>query len=154
MRPSLDGPQVTSGNDARITKPGKFLRKTKLDELPTFWNVIKGDMALVGPRPEVPRYVKFDDPVWRKVLQVRPGITDPITLQLRNEEELLAHVAGDPEEYYLNELQPQKLKAYLEYLERRNWLTDLSVLGQTLLALVAPHEDAGSLDTHVNHPRK
>lgn len=154
MRPSVDGPQVTSGNDARITRAGKFLRKTKLDELPTFWNVIKGDMALVGPRPEVPRYVKFDDPVWQKVLEVRPGITDPITLQLRNEEELLAHVAGDPEEYYLNELQPQKLRAYLEYLQKRNWLTDLKVLGQTLLALINPQKDTRPLDTHLNHPRK
>src|SRR5437016_5417268 len=82
MRPSNRGPQVTSGDDSRITRAGRFLRKTKLDELPTLWNVLKGDMALVGPRPEVPRYVKLDDPFWQLVLATRPGITDPVTVSL------------------------------------------------------------------------
>ena len=138
MRPSESGPQVTSGNDPRITRSGRFLRKSKLDELPTFWNVLKGDMAMVGPRPEVPRYVKLQDPLWQKVLAVKPGITDPVTIHLRSEEELLAQAEGDTEEYYLTELQPQKLRGYVEYLQTRNWRTDLSVLWRTLVAVVIP----------------
>lgn len=145
MRASENGPLVTSGSDPRITASGRFLRKTKLDELPTFWNVLKGDMAMVGPRPEVPRYVKLEDPLWQKVLAVRPGITDPVTLHLRSEEQLLVHVGGDTEEYYLTELQPQKMKGYLDYLQTRNWRTDLSVLGRTLVAVVVPHRKAGRL---------
>ena len=139
MRRSDNGPQVTSGNDPRITSAGRFLRKTKLDELPTFWNVLKGDMAMVGPRPEVPRYVKLEDPMWQKVLAVKPGITDPVTLLMRSEEDLLAQVGGDTEEYYLRELQPQKMKGYVDYLETRNWHTDLGVLCRTLVALIVPH---------------
>jgi lipopolysaccharide/colanic/teichoic acid biosynthesis glycosyltransferase len=145
MRASENGPLVTSGNDPRITASGRFLRKTKLDELPTFWNVLKGDMAMVGPRPEVPRYVKLEDPVWQRVLAVRPGITDPVTLHLRSEEQLLVHVGGDTEEYYLTELQPEKMKGYLDYLQTRNWHTDLSVLGRTLVAVVIPRRKAGRL---------
>jgi lipopolysaccharide/colanic/teichoic acid biosynthesis glycosyltransferase len=143
MRRSENGLQITNGNDPRITPAGKFLRKTKLDELPTFWNVLKGDMAMVGPRPEVPRYVKLEDPLWQRVLAVRPGITDPVTLHLRSEEQLLVHVGGDTEEYYLTELQPQKMKGYLDYLQTRNWHTDLTVLWQTLVAVVVPHRKAG-----------
>ena len=119
------------------------MRKTKLDELPTFWNVLIGDMAMVGPRPEVPRYVKLADPVWQRILAVRPGITDPVTLQLRSEEELLLQVKGDTEEYYLTELQPQKMKGYVDYLENRNWHTDLNVLWRTLVAVVFPQRKAG-----------
>src|SRR5215831_7031315 len=109
MRQSTTGPQVTSETDRRITPIGKFLRRTKLDELPTLWNVLRGDMSLVGPRPEVPKYVALDNPDWQFVLKAKPGITDPVTYQLRNEEKLLAQVAGDAEEYYLTKLQPLKL---------------------------------------------
>jgi lipopolysaccharide/colanic/teichoic acid biosynthesis glycosyltransferase len=144
MRASEGGPQVTKGNDPRITRSGKFLRKTKLDELPTFWNVLKGDMAMVGPRPEVPRYVKLDEPLWQRVLSVRPGITDPVTLKLRSEEELLLHVEGDTEHYYLTELQPQKIKGYVDYLQTRSWHTDLTVLWRTLVAVLVPHSNSCS----------
>lgn len=155
MRRSENGPQVTSGNDLRITNSGKFLRKTKLDELPTFWNVLKGDMAMVGPRPEVPQYVKLEDPLWQRVLAVRPGITDPVTLHLRSEEELLVHVSGDTEEYYLTELQPLKMKGYVDYLQTRNWHTDLSVLWQTLVTVVVPQRKAGhSSDKPLHRFRK
>ena len=71
----------------RITPVGRFLRRCKLDELPQLWNVVRGDMSLVGPRPEVPRYVDVEDPLWKRILQVRPGITDPVTLKLRDEED-------------------------------------------------------------------
>ena len=131
------GPQVTTGNDQRITRVGRFLRKTKLDELPTLLNVLRGDMALVGPRPEVPRYVKLEDPMWQAVLAARPGITDPVTLHLRNEEKLLAQVKGDMEKYYLDQLQPLKLKGYVSYLEQRSWLSDLKVLWQTVAAVAS-----------------
>jgi lipopolysaccharide/colanic/teichoic acid biosynthesis glycosyltransferase len=131
-----NGLQVTTGNDQRITRVGRFLRRTKLDELPTLLNVLRGDMAFVGPRPEVPRYVKLEDPVWQAVLAARPGITDPVTLHLRNEEKLLAQVEGDMEKYYLDQLQPLKLKGYVSYLEQRSWRSDLKVLWQTVAAVV------------------
>lgn len=140
MKPSTGGPQITSGNDARITRLGRFLRHTKLDELPTLWNVLRGDMSLVGPRPEVPRFVSLADPIWQKVLSVRPGITDPVTLQLRSESALLARIEGDTEQYYMNELQPSKLKGYVAYLEQRTWRTDLQVILQTFAAVVVPGE--------------
>ena len=140
MRPSAGGPQITSNVDSRITRLGRFLRNTKLDELPTLWNVLRGDMSLVGPRPEVPRFVQLADPTWQKVLAVRPGITDPVTLRLRSEAELLAQIEGDTEEYYAKELQPAKLKGYVAYLEDRTWRTDLKVLLQTLAAVVVPRE--------------
>ena len=90
------GPEVTATGDPRITRVGRILRRAKLDELPQLWNVLAGDMALVGPRPEVPAYVDLSDSTWRRVLEVRPGITDPVSLRLRFEEELLASVAGRP----------------------------------------------------------
>jgi lipopolysaccharide/colanic/teichoic acid biosynthesis glycosyltransferase len=143
MTPSAGGPQITSNGDSRITRLGRFLRHTKLDELPTLWNVVRGDMSLVGPRPEVPRFVQLADPIWQKVLAVRPGITDPVTLRLRSESELLAQIEGDTEEYYAKELQPAKLKGYVAYLEGRTWRTDLKVLLQTIAAVVVPRESTG-----------
>ena len=133
MNPNAEGVQITSRDDKRITRLGRFLRRSKLDELPTLWNVVRGDMALVGPRPEVPRYVKLSDPKWQMILQVRPGITDPVTLQLRNEEDLLAQANGDPEKYYLNELQPSKLSGYVAYLQERTCRRDLGMLWRTVV---------------------
>lgn len=133
MKPNAEGVQITSRDDKRITPLGRWLRRSKLDELPTLWNVVRGDMALVGPRPEVPRYVKLSDPKWQMILQVRPGITDPVTLRLRNEEDLLAQASGDPEKYYLNELQPSKLSGYVTYLQQRNCRGDLSMLWRTVV---------------------
>lgn len=132
------GAQVTAKNDGRITAIGRFLRKTKLDELPELWNVIRGELALVGPRPEARRYVDMKDPLWQKVLEARPGITDPVTLKLRNEEELLARVEGSPEEFYLKVLQPLKLKGYIEYLENRSLWADIRILWKSALAVIFP----------------
>jgi len=140
MKPSSGGPQITSGTDTRITRLGKFPRHTKIDELAALWNVLRGEMSLVGPRPEVPRFVVLKDPLWQKVLSVRPGITDPVSVQLRSEADLLAQIEGDPEQYYVNELQPAKLRGYVAYLEKRTWKSDLGVLGQTFLAVIAPGE--------------
>ena len=136
MRMGQVGPQVTAGDDSRITYVGRLLRKTKMDELPELWNVLKGDMSLVGPRPEVPRYVDLNNSTWQRVLKVRPGITDPLTLRLRNEEELLAKVKGDRERFYLETLQPFKLRGYLEYLHRRSWQSDLKILCSTCIAVI------------------
>src|SRR5258706_15583075 len=147
MKPSTDGPQVTSGNDARITRLGRFLRHAKLDELPTLWNVLRGDMSLVGPRPEVPRFVDLADPIWQRVLSARPGITDPVTLVLRSEADLLARIEGDTERYYVQQLQPAKLKGYVAYLDERTWRSDLQVLFRTIAAVVVPGQtSAFSMD--------
>jgi lipopolysaccharide/colanic/teichoic acid biosynthesis glycosyltransferase len=137
MSVSNDGPQVTSARDPRITSTGRILRQTKLDELPTLWNVLRGDMAFVGPRPEVPRYVNLEDPRWQAVLRTKPGITDPVTVSLRNEEALLAQVKGNAEEFYVNEVQTLKLNGYLAYLETRSRRSDLRVLVQTIWAIVS-----------------
>jgi lipopolysaccharide/colanic/teichoic acid biosynthesis glycosyltransferase len=139
MRMGQVGPQVTAGDDSRITYVGRLLRKTKMDELPELWNVLKGDMSLVGPRPEVPRYVDLNNSKWQRVLKVRPGITDPLTLRLRNEEELLAKVKGDRERFYLQTLQPFKLRGYLAYLHQRSWQNDMRILWSTFIAVILPN---------------
>jgi len=138
MRRRTSGLQVTAADDRRVTSVGKILRKAKLDELPELWNVIRGDMALLGPRPEVPRYVDLRNPLWQQILQARPGITDPVTLQLRNEEKLLGAVEGDRERFYLEELQPYKLIGYVEYLQARNWRNDVKLLKDTAIGIVRP----------------
>lgn len=136
MRVAQDGPQVTASGDQRVTTIGRVLRRTKVDELPELWNVVRGDMSLVGPRPEVPRYVDLNDDRWGLVLQSRPGITDPVTLLLRNEEALLADVEGDREHFYVNTLQPLKLQGYVHYLHNRSWWSDIKVLSRTVFVLV------------------
>jgi FlaA1/EpsC-like NDP-sugar epimerase/lipopolysaccharide/colanic/teichoic acid biosynthesis glycosyltransferase len=138
MLVATDGLQLTAGDDSRVTQVGKFLRKTKLDELPGLWNVLKGEMALVGIRPEVEEYVDWNNKDWQFILQSRPGITDPVTLQLRNEESLLAGIDGDRERFYLEAVQPFKLKGYREYLETRTWTSDLNVLWRTAVAVIFP----------------
>ena len=130
--------EVTAGDDARVTRVGRILRKTKIDEIPELWNIISGDMSFVGPRPEVPRYVDPADPRWAAVLRARPGLTDPVTLRLRNEEALLAGVPGDREAFYRTHLQPYKLRGYAAYLDSRSWKTDLRILVETVLAVLRP----------------
>ena len=142
MRVSSGGAEITAADDARVTWFGRLLRRAKIDEFPQLWNVIRGQMSLVGPRPEVPRYVDLNDPRWRRVLQVRPGITDPVTVLLRNEEALLGTIPGDREVFYQRQLQPFKLRRYVEYLERRSWRTDVQVLYKTCLAVAFPRRAA------------
>jgi lipopolysaccharide/colanic/teichoic acid biosynthesis glycosyltransferase len=138
MRVKHEGPQVTLRDDTRVTSVGRFLRKTKLDELPQLFNVLKGEISLVGPRPEVPLNVDLENPIWNRVLEVKPGITDPMTLRLRNEEELLAQVIGNREDFYLTNLQPFKLEAYLTYLQDRSWWSDVKVLWKSSVVVVFP----------------
>lgn len=131
------GVEITAAGDRRVTSVGRILRKTKIDELPQLLNVIRGDMALVGPRPEVPRYVDLGSPLWKEALAARPGVTDPVTLLLRNEEDLLASVQ-DPQAFYLEALAPFKLEGYCDYLRRRTWLSDVGVLLGTLRSVAIP----------------
>jgi lipopolysaccharide/colanic/teichoic acid biosynthesis glycosyltransferase len=137
MRQGQSGPAITAGGDPRITGTGKFLRKFKLDELPQLWNVARGDMSLVGPRPEVPRFVDMNSPAWQSVLSVRPGITDPASIAYRNEESLLA-TAADPIRFYQESVLPAKLALNLAYLRKRSLWLDLKVIVQTVLCAVFP----------------
>ena len=117
--------------DPRITKVGYYLRKYKLDELPQLFNVFKGDMSIVGPRPEVPKYVAMYDAEQRKVLSIRPGITDYASIVFSEENELLSRSAN-PEETYIKEVMPRKLKLNLKYIEEMGVLTDIRVVFKTL----------------------
>jgi len=128
------GPRVTGRDDRRITSVGRFLRRTKLDELPQLLNVLAGDMSFVGPRPEDPAYVAQYSEEQREVLRVRPGITSPATLMHHHEEELLT--GSDWEETYRRVLLPAKLQIEREYLQRRTLGGDLSVLRQTASVLI------------------
>lgn len=139
MHVASDGLEVTARGDSRVTALGRILRATKIDELPELWNVLTGNMSLVGPRPEVPRFVDLKNPLWRKVLQVRPGLTDPVTLALRNEETLLEGLSKEERErFYREAVQPYKLRGYSDYLDRRTWWTDVIVLTQTVIAVALP----------------
>ena len=111
-----EGLLTVGEHDARITRVGYFLRKTKMDELPQLWNVLKGDMSLVGPRPEVRKYVDLYTDEQRKVLGVRPGITDYASIEYVNENELLSK-AEDPERTYIEKVMPDKIKLNMRYLE-------------------------------------
>jgi lipopolysaccharide/colanic/teichoic acid biosynthesis glycosyltransferase len=126
------GPLVTRQGDPRITRVGAFLRRAKLDELPQLLNVLRGDMSLVGPRPEVPRYVDMYPPEARRlVLSIRPGMTDEASIEFRNEEALLAR-AGDAETEYVREILPRKIDMYVRYVKTRNFTGDLGILLRTL----------------------
>jgi len=131
------GPAITAAGDSRVTRVGRWLRRTKLDELPQLWNVLRGEMSLVGPRPEVPQYVGFYTESERKVLAIKPGITDPASIFFRNEEELLT-AADNQEAFYVHEILPAKLRMNLEYLETMSLRADLKVLLRTLLRIVSP----------------
>ena len=130
-------PAITVGADARITRAGAFLRRTKLDELPQLIDVLFGDMSLVGPRPEVPRYVAtYPDEVRDTLLSVRPGMTDVASLTYRDESAVLAR-AADPEREYREVVLPAKLRLSAEYLQRATLASDLRLIGRTLKTLFA-----------------
>ncbi|MCC6576205.1 MAG: sugar transferase [Flavobacteriales bacterium] len=133
MRPGSEarGQLTIGGSDPRVTPVGRVLRKTKLDELPQLWNVLVGDMSVVGPRPEVPRYVALYSPEQRQVLRVRPGITGMASLDYVDENELLARSA-DPERTYVEEVMPAKLALDLRYVRERSMALDLRIIAATL----------------------
>ena len=130
------GAQITAAGDARITRVGRWLRRGKLDELPQLIDVLKGDMSLVGPRPEVPRYMALVAPEVRaRILAVRPGITGPAALEFRDEERLLA-AAQDPERAYVEQIMPIKQRYDLDYVARHGVLGDLRIIARTLRAVL------------------
>lgn len=131
------GPSITSAHDPRITFVGRILRSLKLDELPQLWNVLKGEMSLVGPRPEVPGYVETYSAAQRRVLSVRPGITDPASLVYRGEEEILAS-KQDPEHYYKQVLLADKLAMNLQYIDNISFSYDLLLVLQTTGSILMP----------------
>lgn len=135
MHQSREGAEVTIDSDRRIFRAGRILRKTKIDELPELWNTLRGEMSLVGPRPEVPRYVDLENPLWQQVLEVKPGLTHPVSLFLNNEEKLLGTVAGDHEKFYTKTLLPLKLRGYIDYSYEQSWRSDVSVLWKTAVAI-------------------
>ena len=135
MADRAGGPEVTLGHsDPRITAAGSWLRRTKLDELPQLWNVLIGDMSLVGPRPEVPHYVELYSDEMKRVLSVRPGLTDPASLNGFDEGALL-DAADDPERHYVEVVMPQKVAMQLDYIDRANAFSDLMLVARTLLRI-------------------
>jgi len=137
MRVESCGPTYTTAEDPRITRAGRWLRWLKVDELPQLWNVLRGDMSLVGPRPMVPELTLEFRQAYTLLLTVRPGLTDPATLKYCREDELLSRVP-DQEDYYKSVVTPDKLALSAAYLERASGWTDFAVLARTAIALV-PH---------------
>ncbi len=129
------GQLTVSGKDPRITKSGAFIRKYKIDELPQLLNVLVGDMSLVGPRPEVARYVKLYSAKQCRVLSVRPGITDLASLEFIDENDLLAN-ATDPERFYIEEILPKKLDLQLSYVSNRSFQGDLKIMWNTVVRIM------------------
>ena len=130
------GSLITIGeNDTRITKTGLFLRKYKIDEFPQFFNILKGEMSIVGPRPEVRKYVDLYTPEQMKVLSVRPGLTDYASIRYVNENALLA-ASDDPEQTYIHEIMPDKLALNLKYIEEQSLWVDLKIILKTFAAIV------------------
>lgn len=129
------GRQITTDGDSRITKVGKFIRKTKIDELPQLFNVLSGKMSFVGPRPEVPRYVELYTEEQRKVLTVKPGITDLASIEYRNENDLLKE-AEDPDKKYIEEIMPAKLELNLKYIEKAGFFYDIGLIFKTVFKVI------------------
>lgn len=122
---------ITAAGDPRVTKVGRWIRRYKIDELLQLWNVARGEMSLIGPRPEVPRYVDLKDPLWERVLSAPPGITDLASLVYRNEEELLS-LAECPEAYYRSTVLPDKLALNVNYMQHRSLARDAKLLFLTI----------------------
>lgn len=127
--------QLTIGDDNRVTKAGRFIRKYKLDELPQLINIIKGEMSVVGPRPEVPKYVKYYTVEQLHVLSVLPGLTDYASIEYLDEQKVLG-AADNPEKTYMEEVMPKKLALNLKYIEERSFLLDIKLIFRTIAKIV------------------
>jgi lipopolysaccharide/colanic/teichoic acid biosynthesis glycosyltransferase len=125
------GGPLTPAGDGNVTRTGRLLRAWKLDELPQLWNVLRGHMAMVGPRPELRQFVEQFPAEFRFLLTVRPGLTDPASLAFRNEADILARHA-DPRAAYVDQILPQKLRLSADYLRRRTWATDVRLIWHTI----------------------
>lgn len=135
VKPKTSEGSFDAGDQSRITPFGKILRKTKLDELPQLINVLKGDMSLVGPRPEVRKWTAVYPERWAIVLQVKPGITDNASIEFRNEEELLAQ-SSNPEETYRDIILPRKLELYIDYVHHQSFFGDLMIILRTIQTII------------------
>lgn len=130
------GSLITVGtHDARITRVGTFLRRFKIDEVPQFFNILKGEMSIVGPRPEVRKYVDMYTPEQMRVLSVRPGLTDYASIRYVNENEILA-ASSDPERTYIEDIMPDKLNLNLKYIDEQSFWTDVKIILQTIIAII------------------
>ncbi len=139
MKHESRGTSITARGDSRITDVGKIMRKYKFDELPQLWNVLRGEMSCIGPRPEVPEYVDLSDPRWQAVLSVKPGITDLASLAFRNEETLLLH-QNDCDNFYRDWLLPRKLDMSAYYIRTRSVATDVKLIALTIRHSLLPHQ--------------
>ena len=137
QRPATSSLQITVAGDPRVTRVGRILRRSKLDELPQLFNVLRGDMSLVGPRPEVRKYVELFHSEYEEILKCRPGITDLASIRYRDEERVLA-AASDPEREYVERVLPEKIRLAKEYVRRSSFRSDLEVLLMTLLKVTSP----------------
>ncbi|MCF6153720.1 MAG: sugar transferase [Candidatus Brocadia sp.] len=144
------GTSVTTGHDPRITKVGRVLRKTKLDELPQLWNVLKGDMSFVGPRPDVPEIVSNYTGAMKRILEVRPGITSNASLHLRNEEDLLS-LARKPDKAYEEIFVPAKVGLAMEHVNRKSFLFDFGILLKTVWVLTVGRVLSAKVSTKEHH---
>lgn len=135
MRKDNAGLKITTGNDSRITPVGRFLRKSKIDELPQLINVLVGDMSFVGPRPEVADYVNLYTPYQRQVLLVRPGITGLASIRFRNENDLLT-ASDDPNRTYVEQIMPRKIDLDLEYIPHASVFYDIKLIFQTFAVVI------------------
>jgi lipopolysaccharide/colanic/teichoic acid biosynthesis glycosyltransferase len=133
----LKGAPLTCGGDPRITRLGRLLRKTKIDELPQLMNVLRGEMSLVGPRPEIPRYVEMFRGDYEEILRVPPGITDFASVKYRDEATILM-LASDPEHEYITRVLPDKIKLAKEYVRRSSLLVDVSLIVKTAKKILLP----------------
>ncbi|MFT5821488.1 MAG: lipopolysaccharide/colanic/teichoic acid biosynthesis glycosyltransferase [Crocinitomix sp.] len=132
MRPNSDkAGQITIGNDSRVTKVGRFIRRFKIDEVPQLINILKGDMSVVGPRPEVPKYVQMYSQEQLKVLMVLPGLTDYASIEYLDEQKILG-AANDPDKAYIEEVMPAKLKLNLKYIADRGFWLDIKLVFKTI----------------------
>lgn len=138
MKINSDSPSGSfdAGDRSRVTKVGKVLRKTKLDELPQLFNVLKGDMSIVGPRPEVEQYIEVYPERWAIVCKVKPGITDNASIEFRNEEEILVK-SQDPQMTYIEEILPRKLIFYEQYVRVHSFLGDLKIILKTIYVIIS-----------------
>lgn len=150
IRKGCAGHQFGPGQNSRITGFGRVLRQTKLDELPELLNILKGDMSIVGPRPEVPKYVNMYPEEFASILHVRPGLSDYASIKYRNEEELLAS-APDPEEYYRRVILPDKLRSAQHYTETISFKTDWQIIFETMKRVLRKTKERERLEEGKGH---
>ena len=145
------GAEITAGDDPRITTAGRILRKLKIDELPQLFNVLKGDMSFVGPRPEAPKYVEMFRDDYEEILSVRPGVTDLASIEYRDESTILG-MADDPEKEYIERILPEKIRVAKDQIRRASFWFDLTIIAKTVIVLFSDRVSAGSVGAPSEKP--